>query len=67
MTNDNAAGRADPVRPAARLEGTHMARKPAVRDDVAEMDAPEVDRVTMPSIRADGTPDQSDGFFVIEA
>jgi len=44
-----------------------MARKPAVRDDVAEMDAPEDDRVTMPSIRADGTPDQSDGFFVIEA
>ncbi|MBK8399931.1 MAG: hypothetical protein IPL29_02320 [Propionivibrio sp.] len=29
--------------------------------------AADVDRVAMPSIRADGTPDQSDGFVVIEA
>lgn len=27
----------------------------------------DVDRVVMPSVRADGTPDQSDGFVVIEA
>lgn len=35
--------------------------------EVAEPEVKDVDRVTSISMRADGTPDQSEGFEVIEA
>jgi hypothetical protein len=43
------------------------ASEPVAASDAAPAPAVEVDRVAIVSVRADGTPDQCDGFEVIEA